>query len=219
MPRPDRLYLPSLQFLPFTKQNRRVRIFRHALAIDERRRMFRHYRWNEDQKFAATRFGGQDVDQDSKQVWFAGVHADVGGGYPEAESGLSKFPLQWMLAEAEQHGLRLNQSLRRHLVEGSGDSGSLNSYVPPDAKGQLHKSLTGVWWLLEFLPKRAKWRRWPKRWTFAGLYIPRAEPRFIPTGSLIHQSVLERVDTVPGYRPVNLPEAYGLEGGTGPGTD
>jgi uncharacterized protein (DUF2235 family) len=33
VPRPDRLYLPSLQFLPFTKQNKRVRAFRQALAI------------------------------------------------------------------------------------------------------------------------------------------------------------------------------------------
>lgn len=31
--------------------------------------------------------------QDIKQVWFAGVHADVGGGYKEECGGLSKYPL------------------------------------------------------------------------------------------------------------------------------
>ena len=36
-------------------------------------------------------------DQDIRQVRFAGVHADIGGGYPETESGLSKFPLLWMI--------------------------------------------------------------------------------------------------------------------------
>jgi hypothetical protein len=36
-------------------------------------------------------------EQDIKQVWFASVHADIGGGYPENESGLSKFPLDWMI--------------------------------------------------------------------------------------------------------------------------
>ena len=29
-----------------------------------------------------------------KQVWFPGVHCDVGGGYAEAESGLSKLALE-----------------------------------------------------------------------------------------------------------------------------
>jgi len=40
------------------------------------------------------------VDQDIRQVWFAGVHSDVGGSYSEKESGLSKITLEWMLAEA-----------------------------------------------------------------------------------------------------------------------
>src|SRR5450756_740209 len=35
--------------------------------------------------------------QNLKQVWFAGVHSDVGGSYAEAESGLSKIALRWML--------------------------------------------------------------------------------------------------------------------------
>ena len=39
--------------------------------------------------------------EDVKQVWFAGVHCDVGGGYPEKESGLAKLALEWMLEEAK----------------------------------------------------------------------------------------------------------------------
>jgi uncharacterized protein (DUF2235 family) len=205
VPRPDRFYVPSLQFLPFTKQNKRVRIFRQAFAIDERRRMFRNYRWNDSQKFAEHRFG-REIDQDSKQVWFAGSHADIGGGYPEAESGLSKYPLRWMLDEAAAHGVRLDTSLRKHLVEGQSTARELYRYVPPDVTATLHRSLTGLWWILEFLPKRAKWLRWPKRSSFAGWYIPRAEPRLIPEGANIHHSVLERVRRVPQYRPINLPE-------------
>jgi uncharacterized protein (DUF2235 family) len=205
VPRPDRLYWPSLQFLPFTKQNKRVRSFRQAIAIDERRAMFRNYRWNGGQKFDERRFGSVEVDQDSGQVWFAGVHADIGGGYPEVESGLSKFPLAWMLDQAESHGLRLNHALRSHLVDGTGETGALHTYVPPNATATLHKSLTGLWWLLEVVPKRAKWLRWPKRKTFAGLYLPLAEPRFIPEDADIHPSVLERVRLMSDYRPINLP--------------
>jgi hypothetical protein len=41
-----------------------------------------------------------------------------------------------------------------------------------------------------------------------GYYIPNAEPRFIPDGAHIHESVLMRIAEVPDYRPVNLPGSY-----------
>lgn len=214
VPRPDRLYLPSMQFLPYTKQNSRVRIFRHALAIDERRRMFRNYNWNPDQLFSPSRFGKIKIAQDSKQVWFAGVHADVGGGYPEPESGISKFPLKWMLAEAEAAGAKLKPSMRRHLVEGRKLPGGQMRYVRPDPAGPIHKSLSGIWWLLEIIPKKLKWRRWPSRTDCSGLYIPWAESRLIPDGALIHESVFARIKKVPGYRPVNLPKSFATESAT-----
>jgi hypothetical protein len=40
-----------------------------------------------------------------EQVWFAGVHSNVGGGYPR--TGLSDVALQWMLIKAQAHGLVL----------------------------------------------------------------------------------------------------------------
>ena len=40
-----------------------------------------------------------------EQVWFAGVHSNVGGGYPR--TGLSDVALQWMLTKAQAHGLVL----------------------------------------------------------------------------------------------------------------
>ena len=211
VPRPDRLYLPTMQFLPYTKQNGRVRIFRHALAIDERRRMFRNYNWNPGQEFSATRFEKTKISQDSKQVWFAGVHADVGGGYAEAESGISKFPLQWMLDEAEKVGAKLRPSMRRHLVEGRKLPGGQLTYVKPDAAGPIHRSLSGAWWILEVLPKKLKWLRWPARSKKSDFYVPMGEPRFIPEGARIHQSVIDRVQTLPAYRPVNLPKEFVTE--------
>lgn len=39
-------------------------------------------------------------DQDIRQVWFAGVHSDVGGFYVYTECGLSQISLEWMLSEA-----------------------------------------------------------------------------------------------------------------------
>jgi hypothetical protein len=38
------------------------------------------------------------------ETWFPGVHCDVGGGYPESESGLSKITLQWMMLYSSIQG-------------------------------------------------------------------------------------------------------------------
>ena len=45
----------------------------------------------------------------------------------------------------------------------------------------------GAWWLLEYLPKSAKYREWPARKAHFGYYIPDAEPRLIPEGAIIHR--------------------------------
>lgn len=212
VPRPDRFYLPSMEFLPYTMRNPRVRAFRQAIAIDERRRMFRLYGWRSGQEFRPNRYGrASAVPQDEKQVWFAGVHADVGGGYPEADSGLSKFPLLWMLEEAERQGLRLNPAMLKHLGRGAGHRNGKHVYVAPNAAGKLHNSLKGAWHVLEWLPKKIKWRRWPEKGAGRGWYLPRGEPRKISEGARVHQSVIDRMAIDPTYRPINLPPAYRVE--------
>jgi uncharacterized protein (DUF2235 family) len=57
---------------------------RHALSIDEHRQVFSPVLWRENH-------------QDLKQVWFAGVHANIGGGYPK--QGLAWISLEWMMSE------------------------------------------------------------------------------------------------------------------------
>jgi hypothetical protein len=44
-----------------------------------------------------------DAREGIEQVWFAGVHADIGGGYNE--TGLSDLTLAWMLTKVQPHGL------------------------------------------------------------------------------------------------------------------
>jgi uncharacterized protein (DUF2235 family) len=94
----------------------------HALAIDERRRPFVPTLWT---TFAP----GQEVEQ----VWFAGVHGDVGGGY--AETGLSDITLGWMIAKAAAKGLAF-------------DAAALARYVPPQAAhalDRMHDSWSPLW--------------------------------------------------------------------------
>src|SRR5262245_43225427 len=91
----------------------------------------------------------QSGPRDLKQVWFPGVHGDVGGGYPEAESGLSKIALQWMLNEATNAGLLVSPG-RMDLV-----LGKPGAYAAPDANAMMHESLTGLWWLAEIFLETA----------------------------------------------------------------
>ena len=139
-------------------------------------------------------------------MWFAGVHADIGGGYPEKQSGLSKYPLLWMIDEAMKCGLKFNHATVNQLAWGIQRKSSPYSYVAPDVRGDLHTSLRGAWWMLEYLPKSAKYKEWPARQTHFGYYIPDAEPRLIPDGAIIHQSAIDRMNAMSSYRPVNMPE-------------
>jgi uncharacterized protein (DUF2235 family) len=206
VPRPDRFYLPSLQELPYTKTNSYVKTFRHALAIDEQRRMFRANMWNVPQEFKPNPFADDAVPQDIKQVWFSGVHSDVGGGYPETESGAAKFPLRWMINEAAASGLTIKKTMFNHLVLGQPRKGASRSYVAPSATDAIHDSMNWAWRILEWLPKRATRRESQNREVVAGWYLPKQEPRTIPSGALIHSSVLERMEKT-DYRP-SLPDDH-----------
>jgi uncharacterized protein (DUF2235 family) len=74
VPRPDRFYTFSLQELPHTRHNPSVRVFRQAIALDERRRMFRLHPWAVAQIFMHNLFSktNNSEPQDAQQVWFAG---------------------------------------------------------------------------------------------------------------------------------------------------
>ena len=175
--------------------------------------MFRLNRWAEPREFVPNPFAKLDLplQQDIKQVWFAGVHADIGGGYPEAQSALSKFPLGWMIGEARAAGLRVDTGMCNHLVLGHERKGSTRVYVAPDPNGCLHDSMTVGWQMLELFPKRVKWREWPDARSVAGWYLPKAEPRLIPEGARIHWSVLARKKVNTRYRPPNLPMKFSIE--------
>lgn len=179
--------------LPYTATLPDQSVLRHAVSIDERRAFFRQNLIHEPLP------GSQDL----KQVWFGGVHSDVGGSYEEVESGLSKIALRWMLCEAQSAGLLLDPQKVDDVLGGK------IPYVPPDPKGQLHKSLHGVWWLGEFWPKLVY-----RPVAIAGQANPKWKPRIrmnlgrtrlIPEGAHIHQSVFDRVSGVRNYKPTNLP--------------
>lgn len=78
-----------------------IRTARHALSLDEHREDFEPTLWEPR--------AGTDIEQ----VWFAGVHSDVGGGYGPDKQGhiLADIPLLWMANEAKKQKLVFNDTL------------------------------------------------------------------------------------------------------------
>jgi len=183
---------------PFTARNPSIAVFRHAISIDERRTHFR------------TNLFRAEAEQDCKQVWFAGVHADIGGSYPEPESGLAKLTLQWMLREAQAHGLLVDQKRSEEILLGTGKEGE----AKPDPGAMQHDELQRLGWrIVEHLPRRyIDMRAEPPgaTWTWSpifGFY----RPRFIAEKSCLHESVFRRKSVKPDYQPPNLPQGFTLE--------
>ncbi len=81
----------------------------HAISIDDERRTFHPMMWDE-------RGSDESNTGHVEQVWFTGVHSNVGGGYPK--QGISLVTLDWMMQRAEEMGLKFVRSERdryRHL--------------------------------------------------------------------------------------------------------
>jgi uncharacterized protein (DUF2235 family) len=178
--------------LQYTANDPDIRVIRHAVSLDERRAFFRKNLFRPCE------------GQDCREVWFPGVHSDVGGGYAEKESGLSKIALEWMVDEAARAGLLIDQEKYREVL-GASDAHD----VAPDACGPMHESLHGAWWICELLPSR--YIKYEDGARSVHWRLPLARRRFVPDGSLIHASVTQRMAKVPSYRPSNLPKSYRTE--------
>ncbi|KZV75637.1 WD40 repeat-like protein [Peniophora sp. CONT] len=163
--------------------------FRHALALDERRVKFLPEYANGGAGPSRLVTDSQRFT-DTKEVWFAGTHSDVGGGNIENENLDSARPaLRWMYAEASAAGLRLD--LLKRKLELS-DNGDIN----------VHKSLTGSWWLLEYFPLRRLTYNTENGMMKDTTRRPhRGGARVIQKGQKIHPSVWLSEDLVTQYIP------------------
>jgi uncharacterized protein (DUF2235 family) len=94
----ERALLGKYRFLD-VQLGTRVRGAYHALAIDENRKAFLPTLWKKNP--------AAPDDQVLEQVWFAGIHSNVGGGY--ADTGLSDNALLWMMNRGQRHGLTFSQ--------------------------------------------------------------------------------------------------------------
>jgi uncharacterized protein (DUF2235 family) len=137
-----------------------------ALSIDDVRHTFHPVLWEDDPRI--------------EQVWFAGVHTNVGGGYPK--QGMSLVSLNWMMEQAERQRLRFVESDREfyrehmdvhdHLYDSRAAAAIYYRYNPRDIEKICNK------WTQEVTPK-------------------------------IHISAIERMlQGTEGYAPGNIPKSF-----------
>ncbi|KAL4743960.1 hypothetical protein BDV11DRAFT_176557 [Aspergillus similis] len=203
--------------IPFFRKSYRyiaspsARHIRHAVSIHERRLKFKPALFHIDPK---------DKDSvDLKEVWFAGNHGDVGGGWPLSKGQkhlLSDIALDWMMQEVlnlpdSDSKLEFLPENVKHMKRAATHSLCRDEEPGTDAyriAQKTHKphdklrfghggSALSVmlWWILEVLPLATRLELEKGKW------IPRRLPpnfgasRDIPCGATIHPSVYEMLES------------------------
>lgn len=142
-----------------------------ALAVDETRKSFAPTLWQQQP---------DAKDQRLEQVWFAGAHCDVGGGY--AQTGLSDIALLWMADRARSCGLTFQADAFPSIPVPAAREATLT--VQPDPFGPLHDSRIAFFRLIPALHRP----------------IGVADPKHEYAAS----SAVQRREKDPGYAPPAL---------------
>lgn len=146
-----------------------VKKARQALSIDDERTSFHPELWDEN---------GAEKGK-IKQVWFAGSHSNVGGGYPK--QGMSLVALDWMMAEAEVSGLRFIREDRKYVK------------THQDVHDKLYDPREGLGTMYRWSPRNIECLC-----SKSNCETPK-----------IHISVFERMDFgTGGYAPGNIPHTF-----------
>lgn len=103
----------------------------HALAIDDQRKTFHPKLWDSN----------IEEYQTLQQVWFPGMHTDVGGGYKK--DNLSNIPFLWLCRKAMEHGLSIYNEE--------------NLDITPQADAVMHDSRSKWWQQIVYTKKERSW--------------------------------------------------------------
>ncbi|MGH7365826.1 MAG: DUF2235 domain-containing protein [Candidatus Rokuibacteriota bacterium] len=200
----------------------------HAVALDDERNAFWPVLWDEQHVSGPAGLqpimdgwerpaipGLAEVDEGRlSQVWFAGMHSDVGGGY--AQDGLAHVALDWMMDRAAVYGLLFKADERKRLGDLASDFDKRN-----DSRHGLGgyyrykpRKLVDVYRLDPVKPAIARDLGRAMRTVRAAARPGAASPTgpesaASPPDPLIHDSVFRRLTArLDDYSPIVLPEAY-----------
>jgi uncharacterized protein (DUF2235 family) len=145
-----------------------------ALALDDDRKTFHPIVWDETSDKRPVNI---------EQVWFAGAHSNVGGGYPR--SGIAMITLDWMMTRAKRHGVSFDESLWTDVRTGMNPS------------GRVYNPRTGVMVYYRFGQRHVR-----------DLCHKRSGESILTGNPRIHESVFERINLRP-YAPI-LPNKFDI---------
>ena len=194
--------------MPDYRLHPKVLCARQALALDDERDAFQPLLWDEvHERGPLGRL---------QQVWFTGMHADVGGGYPD--ESLSYVSLLWMMEEAEHAGLRTLTVIKDVFVA------LASSYGP------IHDSRAGLGAYYRYQPRKISAWLEPVTPETLSLRDPEVADKHRGSHGLLrtvnlHESVINRIATgTDRYAPITLPERFNIippqdEGETSPQAD
>jgi len=154
-----------------------------ALSIDDARRTFHPLVWD-------PRLPGESPQPEVEQVWFAGTHSNVGGGYPKDH--LALVSLTWIMDKAAQAGLDFDPELREMYRQSADPNGDYY-----DSRGGFAASL------YRYGPR-------PIQELCAKAHAGQAK---------VHRAVLERIERqIDDYSPPLIPPQgeYQVIGGSSP---
>jgi uncharacterized protein (DUF2235 family) len=170
----------------------------HAISIDDERTTFHPVLWTESK--ADTYVGDEPArythQERISQVWFAGVHSNVGGGYPD--DSVAHVSLDWIMKEASMCGLRFKKA-----PDAEPDA-LLFTKSARDNEGRLYDSRIGLGSYYRYGPRNI-------------FELCNNIDRKDPTNSVeielpkIHYSVFERIECGGHpYAPIGLPAKYAV---------
>lgn len=183
----DKLIYPL--YFPDRKLSPKVKRACHAVSVDDERLTFHPVLWDEGGETELVAAGKVTAGR-IEQVWFPGVHSDVGGGY--SKNPLALVALDWMITKVEADptqpgspGLHLIPAQRQEFRQHS------------DWNGPQHDSRSGLAAYYRYKPRNiALLCQDPDN----GVHIDKPK---------IHRSLMERIRcrTIP-YAPTGLPADY-----------
>jgi uncharacterized protein (DUF2235 family) len=182
--------------LPGRQLSSKVERACHAVCLDDERTTFQPVLWDESLQPDPASGTWPAESQRISQVWFAGVHSNVGGGYPD--DSLAQVPLTWMMHEAEKAGLQFKKPPKadRDAV--------LVADSAADKDGRLYDSRSGLGGYYRYGPRRVD--------DLCSMKLSgNPEDKVEISLPKIHESVFGRIKTGAHlYAPIGLPRDYAV---------
>jgi len=168
----------------------------HAVCLDDERTTFQPVLWNEEYQADPETTRWPIESQKISQVWFAGVHSNVGGGYPD--DALAHVPLVWMMNEAEKTGLKFKKPPKTDFDAVKFEASNA------DKDGRLYDSRSGLGGYYRYGPRKVHdlchMRLSTSKEDKVEIRLPK-----------IHESVFGRIGVGAHlYAPIGLPPEYAV---------